>query len=481
MTDHAKDERLTELIAKLDEKVQEIEAGLPADVRADWQRTFTDNPEFAALAKGVAGDLVLEFLRDIRNESALTTDDLIDRLVDRSVAARDQIIHLHGIPSSNTFGTAEIELLKKQVKRQLKTRRADRLPATLSIPADRVFKAVFDAHLPGGMKETGDDKGFFAGYTFSTRRGRKEKYQGEAEGVIGYADNPGELIWKFAQSRGALIAKLQLALWARVYHENGATPGKFIELSIVQLCDDLGYKRKKGGHRREVKIEVGQALRSLFELQIEAHCQVKGQRHRLSGPLWAKSRQLESEELFEWVPVMVKLAPGDWFHTPEWRSLNRQVASVSAGALRLSTAKNDQAALYLACYFSTLARMNGNRPTKRLKAVTLAEKSGLIQTYTRPGRLQEAVEGALERLKEVGVIKEFVLDTIDRCADPDDLDDPDTLATLADDGVQTKKNWHNQVYVIEWPDDTVKTGLQIAEKRVKHQKKRTAIAKKTPR
>jgi hypothetical protein len=78
----------------------------------------------------------------------------------------------------------------------------------------------------------------------------------------------------------------------------------------------------------------------------------------------------------------VRFAPGDWFNTPAWRSLNKQVATVSAGALKLSTERNDQSALFLACYFSTLARMNGNRPNSRLRADTLAEKSGLKQTYS---------------------------------------------------------------------------------------------------
>lgn len=495
MTDHAKDERLTELAARLGEKVQEIEAGLPAELLAAW-RADLDKPE-AILAKSVAGSLVLNILRDMQNDPSLNADDLIDRLIDMSLDARDQLITLLGVDPTSVVGKpavilegliearsggladltveAEVEQLRKDLKRRVKPRSRP-LGTNLHLPADRVVSATLAACIPGNLQN--DNHGFFAGYTISTKRGNKPHHTGEAEGVIGYADNPGEVIWQYAQSRGSMLAKLQLALWARVYHETDVTPGQFVEVSIVQLCDDLGYTRKKGGHRREHKIEVGKALKSTFELQIEAHGYINGQRYRMSGPLWSKGIQIESEELFDMVPVVVRFAPGDWFNTQEWRKLNAQVATVSAGALRLTTEKNDQPALFLACYFATLPRMDRNRATKRLKAHTLAEKSGLLKTYKKPGALQKAVEGALDRLIQVGVIKDYKLDTVDTCADPDDFDNPDTLAALAEDGTKKGKDWLNQIYTIEWPDEVVKTGSAIAEKREKHVKRRSAQVEK---
>lgn len=500
MADHAKDkERLAELAAKLDEKAQAIEAGLPADLLAAW-RADLDNPA-AILAKGAAGSVILGMLRDMQDDPSLTADDLIDRFVDLSVNARDRLITLlqdAGIDPTSEVGKpavmlkglidarsggladltveAEVEQLRTNLKRQFKRSRP--LGPKLHLPADRLVNATFAACLPGNLSQNGN-RSFFAGYSFSTRRGNKLHHTGEAEGVIGYADNPGEVIWQYVQSRNAMLAKLQLALWARVYHETDVTPNQFIELTIVQLCDDLGYKRKKGGHRREHKIQVGKALESLFELQIEAFVFIEGKRHKMTGPLWSKGIQLESEELFDMVPVVVRFAPGDWFTTPEWRNLNRQVATVSAGALKLSTETNDQAALFLACYFATLARMNGNEPSKRLKARTLAEKSGVLKSYDRPGKRQKAVEGALDRLVDVGVIKDYTLDMVDTCADPDDFDNPDTLAALAEDGTKKGKDWLNQVYTITWPDEVVKTGAAIAEKREKHVKRRAAQVKKT--
>ena len=497
MADHAKDkERLAELAAKLDEKAQEIEAGLPAELLAAWHADM-DNPE-AILAKGAAGSVVLKILRDMQNDPSLNTDDLIDRLIDMSLDARDKLITLlqtagidptsevgkpavilEGLIAARSGGLADLTVEEEveQLRTNLKGRfnRLRPLGKNLCLPADRVVSATMAAFIPGNLSEN-NNRGFFRGYTFSTRQGNKFHHTGEAEGVIGYADNPGEVIWQYVQRRGAMLAKLQLAFWARVYHETDVTPGQYVEMPIVQLCDDLGYKRHKGGHRREHKIEVGKALDSLFDLEIEAHGYINGKRYKMTGPLWSKGIKLESEELFDMVPVVVRFAPGDWFNIEEWRRLNGQVATMSAGALKLSTEKNDQAALFLACYFATLARMNGNEPSKRLKARTLAEKSGLVKTYKKPGALQKAVEGALGRLVEVGVIKDYPLDTVDTCADPNDFDNPETLATLAEDGSKKGKDWLNQVYIIKWPDEVVKNGPAIAEKREKHIKRRTAQA-----
>jgi hypothetical protein len=420
-------------------------------------------PELLGLVRHFTGDLILNELRAFAADSTMSPDEFIDSFfsIVEKLQTKGDALALTDQGDLRTIQAVQLADLKAEVKRALRSRRLDPLPDLLHLPADRIVKSTFDAFLPGNMREA-NNMGFFGAYSYSWRSSKTN--ESSVKGIVGYRDNPGEAIWDYTQHRGSMLAKLQLNLWARAYAETSARAGEFIELSILQLCDDLGYKRKKGGHRREVKLEVSQALNCLWELEVEARFQVEGKSYNVKGPLWSEGLRIEqSEDLFENIPYSVRFAPGDWFNTPAWRSLNKQVAAVSAGALKLSTEKNDQAALFLACYFSTLARMNHNRPFSRLKADTLAEKSGLKQTYTRPGRLREAVERALDRLIEVGVIKNWRLDTVDPCADPDDLDNPETLATLADDGSQTKRNWLSQVYVIEWPDEVVETGPAIAK------------------
>lgn len=455
-------ERLQQLAAVFEQRA-EARFGLDAmnaqqsavkDIARDMGLSWSD---WLGVLKLTTGESVINELRGFVADPTMTADQLVDRVFE----IIDKL--------ASTNSDSERAELRAAVKRRL--RRSPALADFVNLPANPLVKGAFDALLPGNLTTETNSMGFFAAYSLSAQRRSKSQFSGAVEGVIGYTDNPGDAIWRYIQGRGAMMAKLQLALWARVYHETDATPGEYVEVSIVQLCDDLGYKRKKGGHRREVKIEVSRALRSLLELRIDARMQLDGRTCRISGPLWVEGLQVELEELFEWVPHVVRFAPGDWFHTPAWRAVNGQVATVSAGALKLSTDRNDQAAVFLACYFATLARMNRNRPTSRLSARTLAEKSGLAQTYTRPGRLREAVERALERLEEVGVIKQYTLDTVDTCADPDDLDNPETLATMADDGAKTKRQWLSQVYIIEWPDEVVRTGPAIAAKREQHVKR----------
>lgn len=430
-------------------------------------------PELLGIMQHFTGDRLLRELSGFAADPTMTPDDFVDRLfeiADNLLSTGGEALALNDQGGLVPIRPVELADLKARVKQGLRSRRPAPLPELLHLPADLIVRRSFEAFLPGNMTRETNNMGFFAAYSWGDKPGKRV----HTEGTIGYEDNPGEEAWKFTQTRGAMLAKLQLALWARVYAAN-LNPGEDLELSIVQLCDDLGYKRKKGGHRRERKIEVGQALRCLWKLQVEARPVVQGKTVKLSGPLWAKGMQLDYEDLFDWVPCVVQFSVGRWFHQPTWRELNKQVATVSAGALQLSTEKGDQAAVFLACcYFATLTRMNGNRPVSRLKAETLADQSGLRQTYTRPGRLQEAVERALDRLVEVGVVKSYRLDTVDPCADPDDLGNPETLASLANDGAKVGRHWLRQVYVIEWPDEVVQTGPAIAKGKAQHAKRLNA-------
>ena len=454
-----------------------------------WKNPFEgDNPiegatlpELLGLVRRFTGDLILNELRAFAADSTMSPEEFIDSFfsIVEKLQTKGDALALTDQGNLRTIQAVQLADLKAEVEHALKSRQSrpiDPLPNVLRVPSDRILKSTWDAFLPGNLSET-NDMGFFSAYSYSYPSSKKNK--SSAKGVVGYKKNPGEAIWDYTQKRGSMLSKLQLSLWARAYAETGARAGEFIELSMNQLCDDLGYKRKKGGHRLQSKIEVRDALNCLWELEVEARVIVKDKEYKITGRLWNEGLRVEqSEDLFESVPYSVRFAPGDWFNTRAWRRLNKQVASVSAGALKLSTERKDQSALFLACYFSTLARMNHNRPFSRLSANKLAQKSGLVETYKgRPGRLREAVERALDRLIEVGVIKEWRLDTVDPCADPDDLDNPETLATLADDGSLTKRNWLSQVYIIEWPDEVVKTGPAIAEGEAKAARRALAQAR----
>lgn len=462
------------------ERWQQLEGELERRVEAmgTFDPTKGDNPlegltlpDLLGILKHFTGDLVLSELHSFATDPTITPDDFVDRLfeiADNLLATGGEALALNqgGLVPIRSVQIAD---LKAEVKRALRSRRPAPLPELLHLPADLIVKRSFEAFLPGNMARETNDMGFFAVYSWGDKPGKRI----HSEGRIGYEDNPGEAVWKFTQTRGAMLAKLQLALWARA--SDVGSYNEKVELSIVELCDDLGYKRKKGGHRRERKIEVGQALRCLRKLQVEARPVVQGKTFKLSGPLWAIGLEVAYEDLFDSVPCFIRFSVGDWFHQPAWRGLNKQIATVSAGALKLSTDKNDQGAIFLACYFSILPRMDGNKATKQLKAETLADQSGLAETYrNRPGRLQEAVERALDRLVEVGVVKRWRLNAVDPCADPDDLDNPETLATLAEDGAKVKRHWLTQVYEIEWPDNVVRTGPAIAKGRAQHAKRLNA-------
>lgn len=374
--------------------------------------------------------------------------------------------------------TSENAELKKALKKRGKLGPIATEDGYLRLPADRLTKALIETQMPNAIKPREDigpaldaleARGpmptFWAAHTFET----SSKKSGDLYGAIGYMENPGEALWDAIRKNGALAIKMQYVLWARAYAETDAEPGQFIRMSINQLCDDLGYKRKKGAHKRENKREAGQFFEALMKQEMAAYYTApNGRTARLRGPIWSRGLTGdEYEDLYganqigdpqAWIPSALSYAPGDWFNEPTWRAYNRHVALVGEGLLKLTGENKDKYALMIGGYLGMLARMNGYRRSA-IKSKTLLEKSGLWDADAKhdPGRMIYKLERALDRLIEVEVIKAWQYKTADDPAlDYDNLDDPDTLAALADDGADPKER--NRTIIIEWPDKLAELG-----------------------
>lgn len=392
----------------------------------------------------------------------------------------------------------EIERVKhenEELKKALKQKRRGKLGPIATngffkTPADRINKAMIESLAPGALKpkdqitpalEALEARGaapshlFWAAHTFDSA----SKSKGEIHGAIGYTKDPGEALWAMMETNNATAIKMQFILWARAYSETDAEPGQFIRLSVSQLCDDLGYKRKKGAHKRENKQKAGEVFEMLVQREIAViGTDPKGKPIRLRGPIWNRGISAdEYEDLFganragdpaSWIPSVLSYSPGDWFNEPTWRAYNRHIALIGEGLLKLSGEKKDKYAVLIGGYLGMLARMNSYR-TSFIKAKTLLEKSGLwaADATTNPGRMIEKLKNALDRLVEVEVIKGWrYKGKDDPSIDYDNLDDPDTLAALADDGADPDER--NRVIIIEWPDKLEERRIEIQAKQQKH-------------
>ena len=390
---------------------------------------------------------------------------------------------------------ADIEKREADVEKREKALKRGRLgpiapDGFLRGSSDRISKAIIESLTPRAMRQKDEiepalaalegrgavsTNTFWAAYPFEN----PSKGKGDLYGAIGYTAHPGEAIWAMLQKNGAIAIRMQFVLWARAYTETDAEPGQVIRLSVNQLCDDLGYKRKKGAHKKENKQTAAKVFEMLTGQEIAAiFNDPKGRSVRLRGPIWNRGIMAdEYEDLFganragdpqAWIPSVLSYAPGDWFNNSEWRTYNRNVALTGEGILKLTGENKDKYAVFIAGYIATLARMNNYRASY-LKAKTLLEKSGLWAADSKhdPGRMIEKLERALDRLIEVKVIKDWrYRTTSDPSLDFNDLDDPDTLAALADDGADPDER--NRTIIIEWPDKLTQIGEVNAEKKQKY-------------
>lgn len=329
---------------------------------------------------------------------------------------------------------------------------------SLPLPADRLVKASFAALVPGAIVPRDDHDQLVAAYEYTTPKTTKER----ARILIGYLADRSDKLAQVIEAQGALCTKVQLALWAR-WCRSGEK--EKITYSIDDLLDDVGYKKKKRAHKTENRLAVGRALAALFDLEVDVEFDFQGRSANSTGPLWERGFSLDLRDNGKRVRGVIRYAPGEWFTaSPAWRARNAQIAQVAPGILRLSNQERHRAAVFLGGYFATLARMNGNEHVT-LTGDTLAKMAGLKEK--KPGRLGESIERTLDQLVEVGVIKAWAnLSDGDPVEDPDDLDNPDTLAGLADDGLPD--NFRKRRIVITWPDMIADTAPEIAAKQQQH-------------
>jgi hypothetical protein len=328
---------------------------------------------------------------------------------------------------------------------------------------------------------------FWGAYPFNTK-------SGDLYGAIGFTQTPGEAIWSLLQRNGALAVKAQLALWARTYRETDAAQGRFINLSITQFCDDIGFKRKKRAHTRESKHAAVEVLKLLTSLELVALYRTpQGKTLRLSGALWVRGALAEQmdgyADLFGasrigdpavWDPVAFAYAPGFFFGDPEWRKYNHDVALIAEGLLRLGTNTADKWAVMIGGYLAVQVRMNGWKSLRR-NVGRLLEATGLMEELKRhrqAGRMREMFERALNRLKEpdIGVIRDWKFASEDTSAeqteaDTDDFSEPEATHWAA--------AWMNDCIIIDWADEFKLRENSLAEHT--HKKIATALKKKARR
>jgi hypothetical protein len=141
--------------------------------------------------------------------------------------------------------------------------------------------------------------------------------------------------------------------------------------------------------------------------------------------------------------------------------VNQQIAMVSAGILKLSNKEQDRPALYIACNLATLARMNGYR-SKQLTGDQLARMAGTARIKTRANGRERRTDSRPAR-RSRGYRVMGLCHPGDPVEDPDDLDNPATLAGLADDGLAP--DFRARRVRIEWPDVLQAAGVALADKK----------------
>lgn len=346
----------------------------------------------------------------------------------------------------------------------------------LRTPANRLTQAAIEAFMPGALKRGSEAteilekieahgllEKFWAVYPVETKR--KDLF-----GIGGFRQDPGEALFETLQTKGDIAVRAQFALWSRAYQETNAEPGKLIKITINQFCDDIGFARHKGAHKRENKRSAVKILELLTSFEVSILWKTpKGKWARVRGPIWQKGalgEEFEYGDLFgnnragdpdSWDPVAFAYAPGYLFDNEDWRHYNRAVALIGQGLLTLSAQDRDKWAVLIGGYIALQARFGDYRP-KRFKVKTLLEKTGLdIRAENRhAARTIDRLEAALDRLREVNVIADWSY--TDKEADEDidfnNLDAAETRQAMAQ-RAGTRRRVRDElerVIEIEWTD-----------------------------
>lgn len=347
----------------------------------------------------------------------------------------------------------------------------------LRSPADRITQSAIEAFMPGAIKKgterdeileraggRGLSESFFAVYSIESKN--KDFY-----GVGGFREELGDALWDTLQNRGELAIRAQFALWARVFQETNAETGKFVRMTINQFCDDIGFSRNKGAHKRENKQSAIKILQLLTSFEVSIMWKnPAGKLVRVRGPIWQRGPVGEELDQYSdlfganrignpdaWEPVAFAYAPGYFFENEDWRKYNKAVALIGKGLLELSAQERDRWAVLVGGYIALQARFGDYRP-KRFKVSTLLEKTRLIeQSKNRnTSRAIDKLETALDKLKQVHVIAgwRYTSEPEDAGIDYDDLETAETRQQMARESSARRltRAELEKVIEIEWTD-----------------------------
>jgi len=367
----------------------------------------------------------------------------------------------------------------------------------LLIPADRINKATIEALTTRAiglipthqLEPIGIDVAFWGGHTFGMSQHTLGRDQ--VIGVVGFRHKPEEHIWQFLNKYGAIAIKAQYALWARAYAQTDATPGVYISLTISQFCDDIGFAKKKRAHTLKSKQAAITVLELLTELELVCVYQPpKGPPQRIRGPIWARGviseellgykdlfHSISAKENNRWIPKAFSYAPGPFFENEAWRKYNHYIALVGEGLLKLRSDNTDKYAVMIGGYLAILARMNGYR-SSRIIVQTLLEKTGLwkVDGTKNPGRMRKKLEDALDRLREVGVIRSWDITSFMTDTNVEKLDDVSKLGELSEP-TRWAKLWLAQTIIVDWPEAFKNRELKLRVEKERH-KKRAALKRR---
>lgn len=401
---------------------------------------------------------------------------------------------------------SDIETLASDLRAELqvkpKRKRSQARPLTqngsfLLSSSDRITRAITEALLPNALKrgealETinrglenqgiASSRRFWAAYPVES----SAKKAGTLRGAVGFRGQPSEAIWNSLQKNNALAVKLQFALMARAYAETNFEPGQFVTVDINQICDDMGYVRKKGSHRRENKEAVKELLEVVTSTEIALIFQAPGRDgrtkfHKLEGPYWTRGvMHSESDrygDLFQWTPETFTYSSGHFFASEDWRAYNSAVAFVGEGLLRLSAKDQDKHALLLGAYIALFARIQ-NYKRKAFRVSTLIQRvfnPTEAIAHRNTARLINTLEKSLDRLKEVEVIGSWRYDDeqdLDSSeVDYDDLESVETRVAMATEASRRRNSAAelNRTIIIEWPQKLIEHALKCRQNKQLHQ------------
>jgi hypothetical protein len=335
------------------------------------------------------------------------------------------------------------------------------LPPLVKFPADRIHAGTVQG-LARAAEWCDGVGGFFRALEVEGRAGYRQ--------LVGFHREPEAELWDFLRDRGEAAIKAHYALWARCYEETGGAPNKWVTMSVPQFCADLGYARQKaGGYKTRDKQHAMRLLEALTTAELAVEVRVGRKVRQITGPIWTRGLQArqrdEYSDLFGsqrvgdttlWDPVGFTFRPGPWFEDEEWRKRNAYVGMVGAGLLRLDT-RQDRWALRLGGYYASLSRF-GHYAPRSVTVATVLARTGLGKLNVRnPAEQEVAFERAHDRLVEVGVLERWCW-TGEEVGEEPDMDDPDTLARLADYGAG---DWRRKRVSLTWPASLGSEGTRI--------------------